>query len=64
MHNSNARAIYGIDYMIDEDTLTPKLLEVTYSPDCLRDNEFYPSFWDDVFNCLFQDQVSDLVERL
>lgn len=50
--------------MVDEDTLKPKLLEVTYSPDCLRANTFYPSFWDDIFECMYHNKINPLIERL
>ena len=36
MHSDKSRTIYGIDIMIDEDTMEPKLLEITFSPDCKR----------------------------
>eukprot|EP00271_Cylindrocystis_brebissonii_P001248 TRINITY_DN11574_c0_g1_i2.p1 TRINITY_DN11574_c0_g1~~TRINITY_DN11574_c0_g1_i2.p1 ORF type:complete len:348 (+),score=61.60 TRINITY_DN11574_c0_g1_i2:84-1127(+) len=35
MRSKRARAIYGVDVMLTED-MQPKLLEVTYSPDCTR----------------------------
>ncbi|OVA10335.1 Tubulin-tyrosine ligase/Tubulin polyglutamylase [Macleaya cordata] len=35
MHSSTSRAMYGIDVMLDS-SFQPKLLEVTYCPDCTR----------------------------
>ena len=35
IRNTNSRAVYGIDLMID-DQFQPKLLEITYAPDCNR----------------------------
>ncbi|KAH9804624.1 tubulin--tyrosine ligase-like protein 12 [Citrus sinensis] len=35
MHSSKSRAMYGVDIMLDS-SFQPKLLEVTYCPDCTR----------------------------
>lgn len=53
MHHDNSRAVYGIDIMIDADNMEPKLLEITFSPDCKRACEYYPNFYDDVFHTLY-----------
>ena len=58
MHNDNSRAVYGIDIMIDAETMEPKLLEITFSPDCKRACEYYPSFYDDVFHSLYLETMS------
>ena len=41
-----------MDVMIDSH-YQPKLLEMTYSPDCGRACKYHPHFFDDVYNCLF-----------
>lgn len=46
MQDDKCRAVYGIDIMIDADTMEPKLLEITFSPDCKRACEYYPTFYD------------------
>ena len=48
------RSLYGIDVMIT-DEFEPKILEVTFSPDCKRACRFNPEFFNDVFDCLFLD---------
>lgn len=45
MHDNKSRAVYGIDIMVEEDTMEPKLLEITFSPDCKRACEYYPTFY-------------------
>ncbi|CAA3019984.1 tubulin--tyrosine ligase 12 [Olea europaea subsp. europaea] len=65
MHSPTSRAIYGVDVMLDCH-YQPKLLEVTYCPDCTRawkyDTEAVTKggevvkgsdFFNDVFGCLF-----------
>lgn len=64
MHDDNSRAVYGIDIMIDSETMEPKLLEITFSPDCKRACEYYPTFYDDVFHTLFLETMSDSMERI
>lgn len=45
-----------MDAMIEKDTFTPKLLEMTFSPDCNRACKYHPSFYNDILNCLYFDQ--------
>lgn len=65
MHNPLSRAMYGVDIMLDS-LFMPKLLEVTYCPDCGRackyDTESIVGnrevvkgrdFFNDMFGCLF-----------
>ncbi|KAG6515417.1 hypothetical protein ZIOFF_025829 [Zingiber officinale] len=65
MHSAQSRAIYGLDVMLDQ-SFKPKLLEVTYCPDCNRackyDTEAIVGskgvvkgrdFFNTVFGCLF-----------
>lgn len=64
MHNDNSRAVYGIDIMIDAETMEPKLLEITFSPDCKRACEYYPPFYDNVFHSLYLETMSQNMERI
>ncbi|XP_074580605.1 uncharacterized protein LOC141837016, partial [Curcuma longa] len=65
MHSARSRAIYGLDVMLDQ-SFKPKLLEVTYCPDCNRackyDTEAIVGnkgvvkgrdFFNTIFGCLF-----------
>lgn len=65
MHSPTARAIYGVDVMLDNN-LQPKILEVTYCPDCTRACKYDAKavvgngeivkgrdFFNHVFGCLF-----------
>ncbi|KAI5084656.1 hypothetical protein GOP47_0000825 [Adiantum capillus-veneris] len=65
MHCSRSRAIYGVDVLLT-DSFEPRLLEVTYCPDCTRACKYdvinvlgngsmikASEFFDDVFGCLF-----------
>ena len=52
MNDYYARAIYGLDIMIDEN-LEPYILELNFSPDCTRACKFTPTFYDDIFSTLF-----------
>lgn len=71
-HNSKSRAIYGVDVMLDA-SFCPKLLEVTYCPDCTRacklDMESLfgerrqikgRNFFNTVFGCLFLNETTDV----
>ncbi|KAM6583596.1 hypothetical protein CsatB_010598 [Cannabis sativa] len=70
MHSPNSRAIYGVDVMLDS-SYRPKLLEVTYCPDCTRacnyDTEAIVGgggvirgrdFFNIVFGCLFLNETA------
>jgi len=46
------RAMYGVDVMITEE-FEPRILEITFQPDCHRACEFNPDFFNEVFQCLF-----------
>jgi tubulin--tyrosine ligase-like protein 12 len=61
MHDDKSRAVYGIDIMIDESDMEPKLLEITFSPDCKRACNYYPTFYNDIFEALFLDTVGENV---
>ena len=64
MHDNSRRAYYGVDIMIDEATMEPKLLEFTFSPDCERACKFYPTFYNDLFEVLFLEKDNANVEPL
>ena len=64
MHHPMSRAYYGIDVMVDADNMEPQLLEITFSPDCKRACEYYPTFYDDVFQTLFKEESSENMERI
>ncbi|XP_015889057.3 uncharacterized protein LOC107423918 [Ziziphus jujuba] len=70
MHSPTSRAIYGVDVMLDS-SFQPKLLEVTYCPDCTRackyDSESIfgerrvikgRDFFNHVFGCLFLNETA------
>ncbi|XP_038701162.1 tubulin--tyrosine ligase-like protein 12 isoform X2 [Tripterygium wilfordii] len=70
MHSPTSRAMYGVDVMLDS-SFQPKLLEVTYCPDCTRACKFDveavaaggelvkgQDFFNDVFGCLFLNETS------
>ncbi|PON41304.1 Tubulin--tyrosine ligase-like protein [Parasponia andersonii] len=69
MHNPTSRAIYGVDVMLDS-SFQPKLLEVTYCPDCTRACKYDTEailgggavngrdFFNDVFGCLFLNETT------
>ncbi|KAJ8750906.1 hypothetical protein K2173_016087 [Erythroxylum novogranatense] len=70
MHSPTSRAMYGIDIMLDG-SFQPKLLEVTYCPDCTRACKYDTEaiigggevvkgvdFFNYVFGCLFLDETA------
>lgn len=59
MIDAYAKAIYGIDVMIDE-SLQPKILEFNFSPDCTRAVKYTPSFYQDIFNTIFLNQPTNV----
>lgn len=59
-----SRAVYGMDVMISLPNFQPKLLEMTFSPDCNRACKFYPTFYNDIFECLYFGKENDNIERI
>nr|XP_024379358.1 tubulin--tyrosine ligase-like protein 12 [Physcomitrium patens] len=72
MKSPTSRAIYGVDIMLDA-SFQPKLLEVTYCPDCgraakydvrnvLGDGELMKGseFYNNVFSCLFLNELKNI----
>ena len=45
--------------MIDLNDFEPKMLEMTFSPDCDRACKYDPSFYNDVFGLLFLNKNED-----
>ncbi|XP_058812359.1 tubulin--tyrosine ligase-like protein 12 [Topomyia yanbarensis] len=65
--NAQSRALYAVDLMLEWTNgglnIQPKLLEVNFTPDCKRACEYYPDFFNDIFNLLFLDQENPDVFR-
>lgn len=72
MQNPFSRAIYGVDVMLDN-RFKPKILEVTYCPDCGRACKYDTQalvgsqntirgrdFFNTVFGCLFLDELTNV----
>ncbi|XP_022647207.1 tubulin--tyrosine ligase-like protein 12 isoform X3 [Varroa jacobsoni] len=60
-YNHQSRAMYAIDLMLEWNSrgeIQPKLLELNWAPDCKRACEFYPTFFGDVFDALFKDDLT------
>ncbi|GJT60567.1 tubulin--tyrosine ligase-like protein 12 [Tanacetum coccineum] len=70
MHSPMSRAMYGVDVMLDS-SFKPKLLEVTYCPDCTRACKYdmeavmgggetikAQDFYNYIFACLFLNQTT------
>lgn len=62
-HYQRARALLGLDVMLETEEggggMRPRLLEVTYQPDCRRILQEHPQFLDEVFACLILDEAND-----
>ncbi|KAF5202480.1 Tubulin--tyrosine ligase-like protein [Thalictrum thalictroides] len=74
MHSATSRAMYGVDVMLDC-SFQPKLLEVTYCPDCGRACKYDTKavvgsgetvkgqdFFNDVFGCLFLGETTHVTQ--
>ncbi|KAK7304002.1 hypothetical protein RJT34_14973 [Clitoria ternatea] len=72
MHSATSRSMYGVDVMLDS-AFQPKLLEVTYCPDCTRACKYDMDivvgeggvatgcdFFNNVFKCLFLNEISQV----
>ncbi|KAL4505169.1 hypothetical protein ABPG72_016236 [Tetrahymena utriculariae] len=65
MPHPNCRGSYGMDVMIENGTFQPKLLELTFSPDCERACKYHPHFFNDMFKLFFlNDQEHPHYEKL
>mmetsp|Transcript_10271 Transcript_10271/g.15620 ORF Transcript_10271/g.15620 Transcript_10271/m.15620 type:complete len:213 (-) Transcript_10271:50-688(-) len=58
---SKSRALYGVDVMVNQD-LEAKVLEVTFAPDMDRFGQFQPQGWDEVFGCLFFNEMKGVTQ--
>lgn len=62
-----SRALYAADLMlskVENGEFVPQLLEVNWTPDCHRACEYYPNFFNDIFELLFFDEDKDMFYRL
>lgn len=58
-NNHQSRGLYAADIMLsweDGDKIQPKLLEINFIPDCKRACEYYPDFYNNIFQLLFLGQ--------
>lgn len=58
--STQSRALYAADFILawDGDKIQPLLLEINFGPDCTRACQYYPDFYDDIFNILFKNKVN------
>lgn len=58
-HNPQSRALYAADIMLawNGNDIQPLILEINYGPDCDRACQYYPEFYDDIFNLLFKSKL-------
>lgn len=66
-NSQQSRALYAADLMLSwdkDDKMTPKLLEVNWTPDCKRACDYYPGFYNDIFKLLFLDQMNEEMFRV
>lgn len=52
IHDEKARALYGIDIIVDED-LNPSIMECTFSPELSLISEVRPNFISEICRCMF-----------
>lgn len=60
-----SRAVYAADVMLawENDKMQIKVLEMNWTPDCQRACQYYESFYNDIFKCLFLNEYNDEVFR-
>ena len=63
-NNMQSRAVYGMDVMVSMPEYQPKLLEMTFSPDCNRACKYHPTFYNDIFECLYLGLENANIERV
>lgn len=62
-----SRALYAADIMLEwnkDKEIEPKLLEINFMPDCKRACDYYPDFYDEVFELLFLNESNDRFLRV
>uniref|UniRef100_A0A1B6J2G9 Tubulin--tyrosine ligase-like protein 12 SET-like domain-containing protein n=1 Tax=Homalodisca liturata TaxID=320908 RepID=A0A1B6J2G9_9HEMI len=65
--NPQSRALYAADLMLskkENGEVEPKLLEINWMPDCQRASEYYPDFYNDIFELLFLDEEKDVFHKV
>ncbi|XP_054262402.1 tubulin--tyrosine ligase-like protein 12 [Macrosteles quadrilineatus] len=62
-----SRALYAADLMLatnGDQQFQPKILEINWTPDCQRACEYYPDFYNDIFELLFLDEEKDVFHKV
>ncbi|XP_044746437.1 tubulin--tyrosine ligase-like protein 12 [Coccinella septempunctata] len=62
-----SRALYAADIILEWDKnfkMQPKILEINWTPDCKRACEYYPDFFNDIFQLLFLDRESPNIKEI
>ncbi|KAL3285742.1 hypothetical protein HHI36_000269 [Cryptolaemus montrouzieri] len=62
-----SRALYAADIMLEwggNRNIIPKILEINWTPDCKRACEYYPEFFNDIFELLFLDKSCNNIIKL
>lgn len=61
-HSPQSRALYAADLMLEwteEHKIQPKILEINWTPDCRRACEYYPDFYNNIFELLFLSELPE-----
>ena len=63
-NDDQSRAMYAADLMLKwnetHDEMIPQILEINWGPDCNRACQYYPEYFDNVFNTLFLDKPQNV----
>lgn len=65
--SSQSRALYAADIILEWDKnnkIQPKILEINWTPDCKRACEYYPNFFNDIFQLLFLDRENPNIKEI
>ena len=56
--------MYACDLMLkwneNRDEMIPQILEINWGPDCERACQYYPDYFDNVFNTLYLDKPENV----